>query len=102
MKKKSMDLVRLSEETKKLTAMIVEDEKEANRLLKLDVSTAIEEWLEKQENKDQVLLLHGNGKSFSANDLIDEIRTQTPVGLEIEENMLKLTIDLLFRKQEKL
>jgi len=33
MKKKSMDLVRLSEETKKLTAMIVEDEKEANRLL---------------------------------------------------------------------
>jgi YesN/AraC family two-component response regulator len=32
-KKKSVDLVKLSEETKKLTAMIVEDEKEANRLL---------------------------------------------------------------------
>jgi len=33
MRKKSVDLVKLSEETKKLTAMIVEDEKEANRLL---------------------------------------------------------------------
>jgi len=33
MGRKSVDLVKLSEETKKLTAMIVEDEKEANRLL---------------------------------------------------------------------
>lgn len=33
MKRKNVDLVRLSEETKKLTALIVEDEKEANRLL---------------------------------------------------------------------
>ena len=71
--------------------------KEANRLLKLDVATAIEEWLEEQENKDQILLLHGNGEQYSANDLINEIRKQTLVGQEIEENMLKLTIDLLFR-----
>jgi len=33
MRRKNVDLVKLSEETKKLTAMIVEDEKEANRLL---------------------------------------------------------------------
>ena len=32
-KRKNIDLVRLSEETKKLTALIVEDEKESNRLL---------------------------------------------------------------------
>ncbi len=33
MDNKSLDLVRLAKETKKLTALIVEDEKEANRLL---------------------------------------------------------------------
>ena len=33
MDNKSLDLVRLAQETKKLTALIVEDEKEANRLL---------------------------------------------------------------------
>ncbi len=32
-KKKGVDLIKLSDETKKLTALIVEDEKEANRLL---------------------------------------------------------------------
>jgi CheY-like chemotaxis protein len=31
--KKNVDLVKLSEETKKLTALVVEDEKDANRLL---------------------------------------------------------------------
>lgn len=75
---------------------------EANRLLKLDVATAIEEWLEVQENKDQILILHGNGEQYSANKLINEIRKQTVIGQEIEENMLKLTIDLLFRQKENI
>ena len=81
---------------------ILDKIKEANHLLKLDVATAMEEWLEEQEDKNQILLLHGNGEQYSANDLINEIRKQTVIGQEIEENMLKLTIDLLFRQKENI
>lgn len=52
MKKKSMDLVRLSEETKKLTAMIVEDEKEANRLLSATFSNFFSEVYSTYNGKD--------------------------------------------------
>jgi len=74
----------------------------ANKILKLDVATAIEEWLELQDNKNQTMIAHGNGQEYSANDLINEIRKQTDVGQEIQENMLMLTIDLLFRKKEQI
>ncbi len=74
---------------------------EANKLLKLDVATAIEEWLELQGNKEQSMIAHGNGNTYSVSDLINEIRQQTDVGQEIQENMLKLTIDLLFRNKEQ-
>lgn len=74
---------------------------DANKRLKLDIATAIEEWLEQQDNKDQAMIYHGNGNIYNANNLIKEIRNQSQVGQEIEENMIKLTIDLLFRKKEK-
>ena len=68
----------------------------------IDVAKAIEEWLEAQDNKDQVMIYHGNGNSYTPADLIEEIRQQTDVGQEIQENMLKLTIDLIFRTVEKI
>jgi CheY-like chemotaxis protein len=52
MKKKSFDLVRLSEETKKLTAMIVEDEKEANRLLSTTFSNFFSDVYSTYNGKD--------------------------------------------------
>ena len=52
MKKKSMDLVRISEETKKLTAMIVEDEKEANRLLSATFSNFFSDVYSTFDGKD--------------------------------------------------
>lgn len=75
---------------------------EANKILKLDVATAIEEWLETQNNQDQVMIAHGNGNRYTPANLIEEIRKQTDVGQEIQENMLKLTIDLLFRDVEEI
>jgi len=41
--KKNVDLVKLSEETKKLTALVVEDEKDANRLLSATFSNFFNE-----------------------------------------------------------
>ncbi len=84
------------------TEEILERINQANKMLKLDVATAIEEWFEVQDNKDQVMIVHGNGNSYTPANLIDEIRNQTDVGQEIQENMLKLTIDLLFRGVEEI
>jgi len=74
---------------------------EAYHKLQLDVATAIENWLIKQDEPEKQLLITSNGK-FSAEDLIKEIRLQSTMGQSIEENILKLTIDRLFRKKESI
>jgi len=76
--------------------------KDAERKLKLDVATAIEDWLEEQEDKNQVISISSDGKKYSVNDLIAEIRMQKPEGLKLEEQIIQLTIDLIFRKKETL
>lgn len=81
---------------------IIERIKEAEHKLSLDVSTAMEEWLEEQEDKQQIMMISENGESYNAEKLIEEIRLETDFGQRIEANILKLTIDLLFRKKEKL
>jgi type IV pilus biogenesis protein CpaD/CtpE len=70
-------------------------------MLKTDLATAIEEWLEVREDKEQVLTYSGNGKSYTANDLIKEIREQSEDGIQIQEKIMKLSVDLLFRNCER-
>lgn len=76
--------------------------KEAEHRLNLDVATAMENWLRQQDNKDEKMIVMGNGESYSANELINEIRLETEAGQKISEDIIKLTIDLLFRKREKI
>ncbi len=76
--------------------------KEADSLLKLDVSTAIENWLEEVEDKSQTMIYSNSGKKLNAQDIIGLIRSQSDEGIELQENILKLTIDLLFRNKEKI
>lgn len=83
------------------TQEIIDRVDEAYHILKLDVATAIEIWLEKQDSKEKKLLVTSEG-SYSATDLIKEIRLQSPIGQKIEENILKLTIDRLFREKESI
>lgn len=83
-------------------AEIISRVKDAEHRLKLDVATAIENWLMKQDDKDQVLVVSGVGKSFTANELINAIRLETEDGRKIEESILKLTVSLLFRGKESI
>lgn len=76
--------------------------KDAVHHLNLDIATAIENWLFVQDDKDRTISISSNGKELSANDLINEIRLQTTEGREIEENLIQLTIDLIFRKKENI
>lgn len=82
------------------TDVILKRIEDANHHLQLDIATAIESWLNVQDNKDQVISVDASGKEYSANDLMTEIRMQTPEGRKIEEGIIQLTIDLLFRKKE--
>jgi len=83
-------------------AVIIDKVKEAEHRLNLDVATAIENWLYKQDNKDKTIMISGDNESYTANDLINAIRMQTEKGRKLEENILKLTISLLFRGKEKI
>ena len=72
----------------------------AVRSLKLDLATAIEIWLENQENKDEKMMSI-NSRSYSANQLIEKIRLKEQIGKDIEEDILSLTIELLFNHGDK-
>lgn len=81
---------------------IIKRVNQAAVMLKTDLATAIEDWLEVREDKEQVLTYSGNGKSYTANDLIKEIREQSEDGVQIQEKIMKLSIDLLFRNCERI
>jgi len=81
---------------------IVAKVKDAEHRLNLDVATAMEHWLEQQDNQNEKMIVMGNGKSYSANELINEIRLETEDGQKISEDIIKLTIDLLFREKESI
>lgn len=66
-----------------------------------NVAEAIKSWLSQQDDKTRTITISGN-KSYSAQDLITEIENKTTVGKELEQSIIELTIDLLFRKKETL
>lgn len=68
------------------------------------IAEAIIKWLDTQDDKDKVLFIRkgANSHSFTGEQLIEEINQQTEVGKDIEQNIIALTIDLLFRRKETL
>jgi len=76
----------------------------AENELNTSVEGALEEWIAIQdaEDLDKPYLITANGKSYTLNDLLKEIRLQTPFGTQVQKDLLMLTIDLLIRKKEQL
>jgi DNA-binding NtrC family response regulator len=71
--------------------------------LKNSLDNTIEDWIIQNEvDKDKAIYLNADGDSFSLNDILKEIRLQTPIGKEFSSKLNALTIDLLLRKKEKL
>ncbi|KAA5821379.1 response regulator [Algibacter amylolyticus] len=71
--------------------------------LKNSLDNTIEDWIIQNEvDKDKTIYLNADGDSFSLNDILKEIRLQTPIGKEFSSKLNALTIDLLLRKKEKL
>ena len=83
-------------------AEIMAKVKNAEHKLDLDVATAIENWLNMEEDKDKTIMVSGNNKPLTANEIIKMIRLETEEGKKIEKSILNLTISLLFRNKENI
>ena len=71
--------------------------------LKTNLDNTIEDWIiQKEEDKDLPIFISSEGNSFSLNEILHEIRTQTEVGKSFSRRLNELTIDLLLRKKESL
>jgi DNA-binding NtrC family response regulator len=72
--------------------------------LDINMANAIDEWIEAnpKERRDTEFITTSDGKTFSLNELLKEIRHETSIGKYFASNLLKLTIDLIARNKEKL
>lgn len=87
-----------TEDNKKIVAKI----KEIRDDLNISTGSALEDWLEKNQNLDAVLLLTKDGKSYTAKEILDEIKMRTDLGRKFERDLNKLTIDLISRGKERI
>nr|WP_199163022.1 response regulator [Elizabethkingia sp. ASV34] len=70
---------------------------------KTNLDNSIEDWIiQKDEDKNKPVYFTSDGKSYSLNDILYEIRTQSDVGKSFARKLNELTIDLLLRKKEQL
>lgn len=76
---------------------------EAVSHLKSSLDNTIEDWIiAKEEDKDKPVYFTADGKSYSLNQILTEIRNQTEVGKAFSQRLNQLTIDLLLRNKERL
>lgn len=76
---------------------------EAVNYFSTSLDNTIEDWIiQKDEDKDKPVYFTSDGKSYSLNQILYEIRTQTDVGKSFARKLNELTIDLLLRKKENL
>jgi hypothetical protein len=72
--------------------------------LELRIDSVIEEWIMKhpEEKRNQPLVKLKDGRSFSMNEVLASIRQQTPIGIDFEKSLLKMSIELFSRQKLKL
>ena len=71
--------------------------------LKTNLDNTIEDWIiQKDEDKNIPIYISSDGNSFSLNEILHEIRTQSEIGKSFSRKLNELTIDLLLRKKENL
>jgi len=83
---------------------IIQELLNADEFINSSIDTALEEWIiaHSEEQKNNPYMLTAEGNQLSLNDLLIEIRKQTPLGKQFSKSLSKLTIDLLARNKESL
>jgi hypothetical protein len=72
--------------------------------MQLRIDCVIEDWIMKHphEKRNQPLVKLKEGRSYSMNEVLESIRKQTPIGIDFEKSLLKLSIELFSRQKLKL
>lgn len=83
---------------------LFEQIEKAELSIKTSLVGAIEDWItsHKGEDLEKPFLVLGNGQTLSLSQILLEIRRESEIGKMIRKNLMKLTIDLLMRKKERL
>jgi len=70
----------------------------------LRIDAVLEEWIVKQpeEKRERQYITTKGDKSYTLNEILESIRQRTEIGRSLEQNILKLAVDLLTRKNMKL
>lgn len=66
------------------------------------LSNALERWIMAQPgDHDEIYAVATNGESVSLNQMVDEVRKDTPKGKEFTQDLVNLTIELMEKEQKK-
>lgn len=85
------------ESTENLLALVQQAEADINYSL----SNALERWIMAQPgNHDDIYAVATNGESYTLNQMLEEVRKDTPKGRKFTQDLVNLTIELM-KKEEK-
>ena len=86
------------ESTEKLVALVQQADADMNYAL----SNALERWIMAQPgDHDDIYAVATNGETVSLNQMLDEVRKDTPKGKEFTQDLVNLTIELMEKEQKK-
>ena len=64
------------------------------------IEKALEEYAQNVYQKDTPIIV--SNKSYSVNQILEEVRQRTPFGIQFMQDIISLTIDLISRNKRKL
>lgn len=77
---------------------------DAENVINNSVSGALEEWImvQEKEKREKPYMISANGKEFSLDKILQEVRAQSEFGREFIKDLNALTIHLLLKKKIKI
>lgn len=86
------------ESTENLVALVQQADADMNYAL----SNALERWIMAQPgDHDEIYAVATNGETVSLNQMLDEVRKDTPKGKEFTQDLVNLTIELMKKEEKK-
>lgn len=80
---------------------IVEIVKKADTDMSYSLSNALEKWIMAQPgNHDIPFVMSTGGETYSLNEILEEVRKDTPRGKDFTQSLVNLTIELMAKKDE--
>jgi len=70
--------------------------------LNISPGGALKDWILKTKDPDAVIMVTKDGRKYTAADILKEIKLRTPLGLQFERDLNRLTIDLIARGKEQI